>query len=208
MATTSIKPKVFISYAHGDGKTDVNDFWLDFNSYLNSSTRKWDKWDDTKIVVGEEWNSTIQEALKHGCNCCLLLISDLFGKSSYVINNEWPATLERYEEEGVLFFPVVFGVLESDLEDLPEELKKFQVFYPSVADLYKIPPSGVTQPDKVQLCYQDIENAAARKRFMSKLASQMNSRFDGYISKQEKRAIVKSGVRQIKRLPASDSFSA
>jgi len=183
--TTSIKPKVFISYAHADGKTGVRDFWSHLNNYLNSDIRTWDKWDDTQITVGEAWNSTIQQALSVGCNCCLLLISDLFGKSSYIINKEWPVTLQRFEKEGIIFFPVVFGVLESELKGVPKKLEKFQIYYPSVTDLYKIPPESVTRPDETRLCYKDIDNNAAKDRFVSKLALQMNARFDEYIKKEE-----------------------
>ncbi len=139
--TTFITPKAFISYAHADSKTDVRDFWSHLKNYLDSDTRTWDKWDDAQIAVGEKWDNTIQEALNNGCNCCLLLISDLFAKSSYILNKEWPVTFQRYKKAGIIFFPVTFGVLESELEGLPEQLKDFQVYYPSIADLYKIPPT-------------------------------------------------------------------
>jgi hypothetical protein len=116
------------------------------------------------------------------------LISDLFGKSSYIISKEWPATLNNYKEQGMLFFPVTFGVLETEIEGLPDSLKNFQVYYPSVSDLYKIPPSTVSNPDQTQLCYLDIDNKGAKNRFVSKLAIQMNTRFSGYAEEQEQKA--------------------
>ena len=192
----TIKPKAFISYAHADGKNNVKNFWITLKSYLDSDTQKWDKWDDTEIKAGEEWDNTIQDALNNSCNCCLLLISDLFGKSSYIINDEWPKTLKRYKQEGILFFPIVFGVLESELAGLPKDLNSFQIYYPSVADLYKIPPTNILHPDKVQLCYEDIDNDAAKKRFASKLASQINTRFDEYIRMREEKVILDDNKKQ------------
>jgi hypothetical protein len=111
-----------------------------------------------------------------------LLVSDLFAKSSYILDREWPKTLERYEKEGMVFFPVVFGVLEGGLAALPENLRRFQVYWPTVADLYKMPPTNILHPDQVLLCYKDVkEQDAPRERFLSCLAARMNARFNEYL---------------------------
>ena len=186
---TVTQPKVFISYAHADGETPVRDFWNNLRAYLKSPVRSWDKWDDKKILVGQDWDKTISEAQEQNCNCCLLLVSDLFAKSSYILNKEWPKTLARYEKEGIVFFPVVFGVLEGELAALPKELLKFQVYWPTVSELQILPPSNISDPDQVRLGYKDAkEKDAARERFLSRLAAQMNARFDEYLRAQAMKA--------------------
>lgn len=182
---TVTQPKIFISYAHADGETTVKDFWNNLKEQLKSPSRSWGEWDDKQILVGQDWDSTITQALEQGCNCCLLLVSDLFAKSSYVVEKEWPKTLARYEKQGIVFFPVVFGVLEGGLAALPEELYPFQVYWPTVSELYTMPPINVPHPDQVRLGYKDVkEQDAARDRFLSKLATQMNARFDEYLRSQ------------------------
>ena len=106
------QPKVFISYAHADRQSKINEFWTSLCGYLNEGVRRWEKWDDKTILVGQEWEKIIEQAIDNGCNCCLLLISDLFCNSAYIINKEWPKTLLRYEEQGIAFFPVFNGNLK------------------------------------------------------------------------------------------------
>lgn len=186
------QPKLFISYAHDDDESAVKDFWTSLRAYLNRHDRKWNKWDDKEILVGEKWDQTISHALEEGCNCCLLLLSDLFAKSSYIVHKEWPKTLARYENEGIIFFPVVFGVLEGGLVDLPQEIQEinaFQVYWPTVLELYSPPPENVRHPERIRQCYDDAkERDAVRKRFLSRLASQMNDHFDKYLRDHEVKA--------------------
>ena len=176
------QPKLFISYAHADGESAVKDFWSILREFLKTPERQWEKWDDKEILAGEEWDRTITQALEKGCNCCLLLVSDLFAKSSYIIDKEWPKTLVRNEERGIVFFPVVFGVLEGGLTALPEKMSRFQAYWPTVADLYVPCPANISNPDQVRQCYKDAkEREAVRDRFLSRLARQMNTRFDEYL---------------------------
>ncbi len=182
---TMTYPKIFISYAHADGESGVKDFWNALHAFLRTPERRWDKWDDKEILLGQEWDNTIISALEKGCNCCLLLVSDLFAKSTYIIDKEWPKTLARYESSGIVFFPVVFGVLEGGLKALPESMLPFQVYWPTVAELFALPLDNVPKPDLIHLCYKDAkEKDAARDRFLSRLAKQMNDRFDEYLRKQ------------------------
>ena len=68
------QPKLFISYAHADGESNVKDFWASLREFLETPERQWEKWDDKEILVGQEWDSTIIQALEKGCNSCLLLV--------------------------------------------------------------------------------------------------------------------------------------
>jgi hypothetical protein len=107
-----------------------------------------------------------------------LLLSDWFAKSSYIIDTEWPKTLNRYQEEGIAFFPVVFGVFEGGLEVLPEGMTRFQAYWPTAADLYRSPLSN---PEE-RLSYKDAKHDdVAKQRFLHLLAKQMNARFDGFM---------------------------
>jgi len=184
-----VQPKLFISYAHADGESTVRDFWINLRGFLNTLERQWEKWDDKEILVGQDWHATIIQALNNGCNCCLLLISDLFGKSSYIRNEEWPKALTRFNNQEIIFFPVVFGVLESGRAGLPESMDKFQIYWPTVAELYNPPPANVPYPDQIRQSYKDVkEKDAARDRFLSRLADQMNAHFDKYLRQQASNA--------------------
>ncbi len=181
-----IQPKLFISYARADGESIAQDFWERLRTFLVRSERKWEKWDYKEILVGQAWDETIMQALKEECSCCLLLVSDLFATSSYIIDKEWPTVLKRNQEEGIFFFPVVFGLLEAELTTLPEKLSQFQLYWPTVADVYTLPPSHILNPDKTRLSYKDIRtDDTGRDYFLSRLASQMNARFDQYQKNQE-----------------------
>ena len=189
------QPKLFISYAHADGESTVNDFWTNLREFLKTNNRQWEKWDDREILIGQKWDETIIQALEEGCNCCLLLVSDLFAKSSYIIDKEWPKTLARNEEQGIVFFPVVFGVLEGGLAALPDGIGRFQVYWPTVTDLYCPPPANISNPDRILQCYKDAkEKDAARDRFLSRLSSQMNTRFDEYLREQATKALPTSAA--------------
>lgn len=179
------QPKLFISYAHADGITKVQEFWSTLEPYLNVPGKVWSKWDDREIKVGEDWDRTIMQALQQHCNCCLLLISDLFANSTYINNKEWPATLERFEKKGILFFPVVFSIFENGIGFLPEELRRFQLYWPTVQELYSVPPVSVSNPEAVRQCYIQACNLEETKRtFLSRLAKQMNERFHEYQQNQ------------------------
>ena len=179
------QPKLFISYAHADGKSTVDAFWTMLRAFLNKPGRQWGKWDDKEISVGQQWDSTIIQALEQECNCCILLLSDLFAKSSYITDREWPKTLARIEQGGILFFPVVFGVLEGGLAALPAGMERYQVYWPTVSDLHVPPPPNLAFPDQVRQCYKDAKDRdATRDRFLSRLAAQMNDLFDEFLRSQ------------------------
>jgi hypothetical protein len=180
-----IQPKLFISYAHAEGKSTVDAFWTQLYPFLNKPGRQWRKWDDQELLAGQDWGDRIIQALEHDCNCCILLLSDLFTSSSYIADTEWPRTLARHEREGILFFPIVFGVLHGGLAALPLEMRRFQVYWPTVVQLYVPPPVNVATPDQMRQCYKDVKDRdATRDRFLSGLAAQMNERFDGYLHSQ------------------------
>jgi formylglycine-generating enzyme required for sulfatase activity len=88
-------------------------------------------------------------------------------------------------EQGIAFFPVVFGVLERGLSGLPDKMHQFQVYWPTAAELYSAPPHNISNPDQVRLCYKEvIDNDVPRHRFLSRLAMQMNKRFDEFLRDQ------------------------
>lgn len=179
------QPKLFISYAHADGIAKVQEFWSALKPFLNVPGKEWLKWDDREIKVGEDWDKTIMQALQNDCNCCLLLVSDLFANSTYINNKEWPATLDRYKRSGILFFPVVFSIFENGIETLPDELGRFQLYWPTVQELYSVRPVSVSNPESIRQCYiQACNLEEAKLTFLSRLAKQMNERFSEYQQNQ------------------------
>ena len=59
------RPKLFVSYAHADGKVTVEDFWNGLQAQLKGSNLSWERWADDQIRVGEDWDKTITQALKN-----------------------------------------------------------------------------------------------------------------------------------------------
>ncbi|HAA10284.1 MAG TPA: hypothetical protein DCE41_00780 [Cytophagales bacterium] len=79
-----------------------------------------DLWDDSKIKVGEDWNTSIQNAL-NDADAAILLISADFLASDYITNSELPKLLKNAKKNGVLIVPVIIKPCGfADDEDLSE----------------------------------------------------------------------------------------
>lgn len=98
----SIKSEIFISYSHKDVKyKDMLEPHLKvYAQQCNASY-----WDDTMIGHGE-WKKQIEAALKRS-NIAILLISDHFLSSDFIIDNELPAILKKAESEGTTIVSIV-----------------------------------------------------------------------------------------------------
>ena len=90
---------VFISYSHDDR------VWVDrlqrmMAPLLRGSGRELRVWDDSQIVAGRPWREAIEVALAEA-KVALLLVSDAFLASEFVMGQEVPPLLEAAEAEGV-----------------------------------------------------------------------------------------------------------
>lgn len=116
--TVEVRRKVFVSYAHEDAG-------------VLEELRKWLKpleregliqlWDDTQIRAGDEWLKTIERELD-SARLALLLVSDHFVDSDFIMENELVTILRLVDTKGVRLLWV--AVSHSPLESLG--LSKFQ----------------------------------------------------------------------------------
>ncbi|MBV9158949.1 MAG: toll/interleukin-1 receptor domain-containing protein, partial [Acidobacteriaceae bacterium] len=95
---------VFVSYSHKDAK------WLErCRPFLRPLHREGliDLWDDKRILGGDEWRNEIQQALQRA-EVAVLLISQYFLDSDFILKHELPPSLQAAEERGlkVLWLPL------------------------------------------------------------------------------------------------------
>ncbi len=143
--------KAFVSYAHND-RPYFEVFLEGLNRFIKGSKKyNWEIWNDTNVYVGSIWDEEIQENLKRA-DMAILLVSDSFLASDYIEKKEFNSFLDRYYEEGVLIFPVLFAPCDFSKWS---ELAKRQFFMPSgseygradlevftFADFFKLQPPG------------------------------------------------------------------
>ena len=98
----STKTEIFISYSHKDAS--YKDLLVPhLKVYAQQSNANY--WDDTMIGRGE-WKKQIEEALRRS-NIAILLISDNFLSSDFIIDNELPTILKKAESEGTTIVAIV-----------------------------------------------------------------------------------------------------
>lgn len=116
------KVKFFVSYAHRN-KMLVNSFLEKLNDVLAPS-RKHDYalWNDSGLVIGEEWEKQIIEA-RDSCDFGLLLISPAFLASKFVTEKELPTFISGKKSS----IPVMLQPVDFSRHDL-KGLEKKQIF--------------------------------------------------------------------------------
>jgi hypothetical protein len=110
---------IFISYSTVDGK------WLDrLLDNLRPLVREGSVrvFSNKNIQVGQDWRGEIQAALG-SATVAVLLVSDNFLASDFIMRHELPPLLAAAEERGTIVMPVIVG--HSPYEDMPE-LARFQ----------------------------------------------------------------------------------
>ncbi|MCK4765856.1 MAG: TIR domain-containing protein, partial [Candidatus Aminicenantes bacterium] len=121
---------VFVSYAHKD-KEFVDKLMDDLIPYTkHSKSIKWDLCSDRKIPMGEEWHRWIQEKVVN-CDFALLLVSQNFLASDYILKEEFLTFLKRSDEKEIQFFPLLLR--QCDFTRWPD-LAKRQFFMPPGKD--------------------------------------------------------------------------
>jgi tetratricopeptide (TPR) repeat protein len=147
MTSDSIKPLVFISYAHLDEPDPPEDAaagkirWLSFvMKFLRPGVkgRKYEVWMDRLMPGGADWNPEI-EAKARACDIFVLLVSANSTGSDYILDKEIPIVRERQRNsDGVYFYPLLLdwtpkaGLAQVNDKNLrPRDAKPFSSLSPS-----------------------------------------------------------------------------
>ena len=147
MTSDSIKPLVFISYAHLDEPAPPEQpaegkiCWLSFvMKFLRPGVkgRKYEVWMDRLMPGGADWNPEI-EAKARACDIFVLLVSANSTGSDYIVDKEIPIVRERQRNsDGVYFYPLLIdwtpkaGLAQVDDKNLrPRDAKPFSSLSPS-----------------------------------------------------------------------------
>jgi small GTP-binding protein len=95
--------QIFISYSHKD-----EEFKDALVIMLAGLQRRGviDAWQDRRIEPGEEWYSSIQEAIDT-CDLALLLVSPDYLASGFIQNEEQPKLFERHKEVQLRVIPII-----------------------------------------------------------------------------------------------------
>jgi hypothetical protein len=100
--------RYFLSYARAD-HADVNRFNEVFIPQLATSTQhNYERWMDTDILPGEDWNLKIQAALAE-CRFGVLLVSPNFLTSKYITEIELAALLAKPMVVPIALHPILFN---------------------------------------------------------------------------------------------------
>ena len=142
MSSDSIKPLIFISYAHLDEPDPPGEpRWLSFvMEFLRPGVkgRKYEVWMDRLMPGGADWNPEI-EAKISSCDIFVLLVSTRSTGSDYIVDNEIPIIRERQRNnDGVYFYPLLLdwtpkaGLEQVNDKNLrPRDAKPFSSLAPS-----------------------------------------------------------------------------
>ena len=153
------KIQYFVSYAHRNSALTQN-FIERLDDVLAPSKRyEYSRWQDTALILGDEWRSEIIKAIEN-CDFGLLLISPAFLASSFITKSELPKFLSG-EKASV---PVMLQPVDFDRHDL-KGLEKRQIF--------RFAPQGSANPKAYAEC-----RSHRRDAFVLELFRQIERKLD------------------------------
>ncbi len=143
----TVKPLVFISYAHLDEPDPPEQpaegkiRWLSFvMEFLRPGVRgrKYEVWMDRLMPGGADWNPEIEAKIR-ACDIFVLLVSTRSTGSDYILDKEIPIIRERQRNgDGVCFYPLLLDwTPEAGLEQVndknlrPRDARPFSSLSPS-----------------------------------------------------------------------------
>ena len=187
MGNTSKKINLFISYCHDD---------IDYSQVLigelikfvkNSKIFEWNIWDDTKIHVGTFWDEEIQNNIQE-CNVALLLVSAGFMASDYIKEKEFNEFKKRYEEKGILIFPILLRPCDFKKWG---DLAKLQFFKPEGRKYGKPSITDFTYADLLNFTTTDgtlIQNSF-RDRYHLDLSNKIEDSFKEFLNRTKPQTV-------------------
>lgn len=121
--------KIFISYSHRD-QDWLERFRKQLAPYLQDASARLAIWDDTKIDAGDIWLGQIQQELEH-CRVAILLVSDEFLNSEFIMKKELPVLLARARAASIRLYWFLLSACGWDATPLSD----IQSAYPTVQAL-------------------------------------------------------------------------
>ena len=95
--------KIFVSYSHADEK------WKDrLVKHLKviQNQNQQSVWDDSQILAGGRWRKEIETVI-NAADGAILLISADFLTSEFILKQEVPRLLKRWENDEIKIFPLI-----------------------------------------------------------------------------------------------------
>ena len=97
--------RIFISYSHrGNGLAWKDRLLTQLTVFEKHHVL--DVWHDDETQLGEDWHARINAAMK-GARLAVLLLTDEFLKSPFVLQHELPELQRRHKEEGLIVAPIL-----------------------------------------------------------------------------------------------------
>lgn len=104
-----MKINIFVSYSHMDASYLDEDSLLGYLDVLQDEQVEF--WTDKVLVTGDDWDEEIKDRINNA-NIALVLVSQMFLKSSYCKNVEISGFLRQRRESGLVIFPVILSACE------------------------------------------------------------------------------------------------
>ena len=161
---------VFISYSHAD-RDWVERLKRMMAPLLRGSGQELRLWDDSQIEAGRKWREAIEAALAQA-SVALLLVSDHFLASEFVMGEEVPRLLAAAEAEGVR---VLWVSLSACLVE-ETEIHQYQAVLPPSRPLDRMAEAEVKEALKtigleIRKALKPEQEAVAPPSFVEKTAS-------------------------------------